>query len=267
MHCQWRKEGDYLQCWCCLLLCPYEVPSVPWNRNTHVLQQCTDKFCEPCRSGTVEGASHIHAEGGPDEVDAKQPALPTQRTLGQWLRTCASATDLEVASVLSMAPSMVSTTEGPRAAPGMHHAQPCRCCSLPAVHSLELSPLRGISRGLEQISAFSSRLLWDLHMLPSSVRMMVCTSRAESQCSAERTKEPQAQDVGVTTVVVPPVKIRVASNTAAKSTGDAEPAQWTPRSCKALPTSEGMSALHLLMDEHKFPNCGTAPQQAMRLHL
>ena len=71
----------------------------------------------------------------------------------------------------------------------------------------------------------------------------------------------------MTTAVVPPVKIQAISNTAAKSTGEAEPAQWTPRSCKAFRTSEGMSDLHMRMYRHNCPGCKTPLQQAMRLLL
>ncbi len=56
----------------------------------------------------------------------------------------------------------------------------------------------------------------------------------------------KAEDVGLRTLEVPPVKIGGMSDTGARSTGDAEAAQWTPRSCKAFRTSEGMTAVQLL---------------------
>ena len=78
-----------------------------------------DSFREPHCSGNMEGSIHASAEGEDREPDAPQTAMPMQSTLGQWLRTCASATDLEVASMLSMAPSQVSAkSEAPHAAPG-----------------------------------------------------------------------------------------------------------------------------------------------------
>jgi hypothetical protein len=44
-------------------------------------------------------------------------------TLGQWLRTCASATDLEVASVISVTPSQASSAKGERTAHGEPSAE------------------------------------------------------------------------------------------------------------------------------------------------
>ena len=63
----------------------------------------------------------------------------------------------------------------------------------------------------------------------------------------------QTEDAGLSTVEIPPVKIGGMSDTGAKSTGDAEEAQWTPRSCKAFRTSEGTTALHLLDDVKSDP--------------
>ncbi|CAL5220152.1 g2114 [Coccomyxa viridis] len=135
-------------------------------------------------ASVVEGTCHIRVEGVSEEADAKQPPLPMQSTLGQWLRTCASATDLEVASMLSMAPSMVSTTELPHAAPGSQR---------------------------------------------SAGRRVDCQPGDDGM---------KGEDVGLKKVEVPPVKIGGASDLGAGSTGEAEAAQWTPRSCKAFRTSE-----------------------------
>jgi hypothetical protein len=54
---------------------------------------------------------------------AEQPVLLEHTTLGQWLRTCASATDLEVASVISVTPSQASSAKGERTAHGEPSAE------------------------------------------------------------------------------------------------------------------------------------------------
>lgn len=59
-------------------------------------------------------------EFGANAESGKGGAMPMHSTLGHWLRTCASATDLEVASMLSMAPSQASTTDVHPDAPGVH---------------------------------------------------------------------------------------------------------------------------------------------------
>lgn len=192
-----------------------------------------------------------------EEADAKQPPLPMQSTLGQWLRTCASATDLEVASMLSMAPSMVSTTELPHAAPGKDQTHSSRCSPRCAPTSADV--LRSWlcqEKAWRRIPVSSRVMPWELlHVLPTS-RGMLCkivgTLCAGSQRSAGRRVDCQpgddgmkGEDVGLKKVEVPPVKIGGASDLGAGSTGEAEAAQWTPRSCKAFRTSEGMTALHL----------------------
>jgi len=68
------------------------------------------------KAESVEGDQ----EPGAKAESGKGGAMPMHSTLGQWLRTCASATDLEVASMLSMAPSQASTTDVHPAAPGVH---------------------------------------------------------------------------------------------------------------------------------------------------
>lgn len=76
---------------------------------------CSD-LTEAKQEAAVEAAQS--AGDGQREPPAAQPVLPVQSTLGQWLRTCASATDMEDASLASVAPSQTSATEPNRAAPG-----------------------------------------------------------------------------------------------------------------------------------------------------
>ena len=75
-------------------------------------------FCSIPAGGSQQEATPSDNAGCAEIEIAEQPALPEHTTLGQWLRTCASATDLEVASVMSVAPSQASSANGDRAAPG-----------------------------------------------------------------------------------------------------------------------------------------------------
>ncbi|CAK0782727.1 hypothetical protein CVIRNUC_005922 [Coccomyxa viridis] len=61
----------------------------------------------PVGRNAAEGAS-LAEQCSANAHSAAQPSSQVHSTLGQWLRTCASATDLEVASVASLAPSETS---------------------------------------------------------------------------------------------------------------------------------------------------------------
>ena len=213
------------------------------NARMCIIKHWTDSLCEPCCSGDVEGPSHSQAQDKTNGADADQPALPMQSTLGQWLRTCATATDLEVASMLSVAPSMASTTEGPHAAPGTDQAPPCRCSILLLIHtlgSLVFVQNRLMSGGCACYYILSSLPGTCCSSQPQERYITMSHFHAGSQCSAARKAEHIAEDVGVRTIVVPPVKVLGTSgDIAARSLGEAETAQWTPRSCKAFRSSEG----------------------------
>ena len=74
-------------------------------------------FCS-APGGSQQAAAPSDNAGCAETEIAEQPALPEHTTLGQWLRTCASATDLDVASIMSVAPSQASSANGDRARPG-----------------------------------------------------------------------------------------------------------------------------------------------------
>ena len=68
------------------------------------------------------------------------------------------------------------------------------------------------------------------------------------------------------TVVVPPVKFPGTSDIIVRSSGDAEAAQWTPRSCKAFRSSEGMTKLAPLSCQRTSFNTLTRRNSKLRVY-
>jgi len=78
------------------------------------------------------------------------------------------------------------------------------------------------------------------HASASSNACHAGAPHAGSERSVGRKADGQADAISLKSIAVPPVNIE---GTSTKSVGDAEAAQWTPRSCKAFRISEGIPEL------------------------
>lgn len=82
------------------------------------------------------------------------------------------------------------------------------------------------------------------HASASSSACHAGAPHAGSEHSVGRKVDGQADVISLKHIAVPPVNTE---GTSTKSVGDAEAAQWTPRSCKAFRSSEGMPELRVLI--------------------
>ena len=216
----------------------------------------TDEICRANSHSVAQSSSQVHS------------------TLGQWLRTCASATDLEVASVASLAPSETSIARlnpAPQGTCSSTHADTPKRMSEPF-----MTYKRFRQRACQSLTSQKTPQIWPEDHFSADWKQEVCGT---------------GHDTGTGLKAIPQLPIEPVKSPCIKPRGarSEDKVQWTPRSCRVHQASDGMHAtlfaqafmqssrrsckvsLTVCTENHLCTSCGTSQTHCkppdVRLHI